>query len=141
MQGAINLLFSIFLVTHLFSSIDFLVILHFIKGRELFEGRERHSQSYSWIAFITSNVIVEVVWQTVIAAPIFAVWYCPLELYQYSSDRFSTTERGDLTFAFIWLFNLWASSLSQAVTALIENSEVAMQIATLIYWMTILFAG
>ncbi|VUC24496.1 unnamed protein product [Clonostachys rosea] len=141
MQGIINLLFSIFLITHLFSCIDFLVIPHFIKGRALFEGRERHSRSYSWVVFIASNVLMELVWQTIIAVPIFVVWYYPLRLYQYSNDRLGTTERGALSFVFIWLFNLWASTLSQAFAASIEYSEVAMQIATLIYWLAILFCG
>jgi ATP-binding cassette, subfamily G (WHITE), member 2, PDR len=134
-------LFSTFLITQLFSCIDYLVIPQFIHGRSLFEARERHTRSYSWFVFVASNILVELIWQTVFAAPIFIVWYYPLGLYRYGDDEFTTAERGGLMFVLIWLFNLWASTLSQVFAASIEHSEVAMQLAILVYWLALLFCG
>lgn len=140
-QGVTNLVFSIFLVTQLFSCIDQLVIPYFINGRQLFELRERNSNSYTWSVFIAANILVELFWQTIIAVPVFTAWYYPTGLYRNGDNVLSTSERGALSFIIIWLFNLWASTMSQAFAAGIEHTEVAMNIATLLYWLALVFCG
>ncbi|KAK0630537.1 ABC drug exporter AbcA [Bombardia bombarda] len=142
-QGITNLLFSIFLITQLFSCVDQLVIPHFSNMRSMFEARDRHSNAYSWVVFIGANVIVELIWQTIIAVPIFAAWYYPTGLHHRGDfdPTFGVTERGALVFVLIWLFNLWASTVSQLFAAAIENTEMAMQMATLFYWLALVFCG
>jgi ATP-binding cassette subfamily G (WHITE) protein 2 (PDR) len=140
-QGVINLLFSIFLITQLFSCVDQLVIPHFIYGRSIFEAREQNSRSYSWPVFVAANVLIELIWQTVIAIPIFVSWYYPTNLQQNGDNQFSKTERGALTFILIWLFNLWASTTSQVFATLFDHPDVAMNIATLLYCLALVFCG
>ncbi|KAI4597290.1 hypothetical protein KJ359_004395 [Pestalotiopsis sp. 9143b] len=139
--GVVGLLFSIFLITSLFSTIDQLVIAYLDTRRGLFEARERNSKMYSWVVFVASNLIVELLWQTVISVPVFAAWYYPTGLQHNGDATFGTMERGALSWVLIWLFTLWASTLSQAFAVGIEHGEVAMQMATLFYWLTLVFCG
>jgi ABC-type multidrug transport system permease subunit len=51
----------------MFGTLDQQVIPRLIDGRDLFEAREQRSKSYSWTVFLTSNIIVEVLWQILAA--------------------------------------------------------------------------
>ncbi|KAI1750671.1 ABC transporter-like protein [Xylaria castorea] len=140
-QGLISLLFSNFLITQLFSCINQLVIPRFVNGRQLFEARERHSESYTWAVFIAANLFVETVWQTAISVPVFVSWYYPIGLYRNPGSPYGSSERGGLTFLLIWLFNLWANTLSQAFGVGIEQAETVVQAATLCFWLSLVFSG
>jgi ATP-binding cassette, subfamily G (WHITE), member 2, PDR len=140
-QGVTSLLFSIFLITQLFSSIDRLIITKFVTGRDLFEARERNSKTYSWIIFVASNVLVEVIWQTLISVPVFASWYYATGMYNYGDSTFGMISRGALSFVLVWLFNLWATTLSQIFAAMMGTAELAMQLATMFFWLTLVFCG
>ncbi|KAI1408556.1 ABC-2 type transporter-domain-containing protein [Hypoxylon sp. FL1857] len=140
-QGVTNLIFSVFLITQVFSAVNQLVITFFVKSRTLFETRERDSKSYSWTVFVAANIIPELFWQTVTAVPVFAAWYYPTGLYKNGDAAASTVERGALAFILVWLFNLWASTLAQAFAAAIAQAEVAIQLAILFYWLALTFGG
>ncbi|ESZ90511.1 multidrug resistance protein CDR1 [Sclerotinia borealis F-4128] len=141
MQGFINFLFSIFLISQLFSTLDQQIIPRLAHSRALFEARERKSKSYSWITFLTANVIVELFWQTVCSVVIFISWYYPTGLWRNGDPSFGTVERGSLVFVLIWLFCLWISTFSQAVGVGIEHAETAVQIATLCFRLSLVFCG
>ncbi|KAI1385114.1 ABC-2 type transporter-domain-containing protein [Hypoxylon trugodes] len=140
-QGITSLLFSIFFATYLFSYIDQMVIPYFHRGIELFEVRERHSRTYSWSILLIANILVEVFWQTLISILTFASWYYPTGLSRNGEPIYGTADRGALTFILLWLFMLWASTLSQALAAGIKDSEIAMQIGILLYWLALVFCG
>jgi ATP-binding cassette subfamily G (WHITE) protein 2 (PDR) len=140
-QGLTNLLFSLFLVSQLFSIMSMLVIPRFTIGRNLFEAQERNSKTYSWISFLAANIIVEIAWLSVISLFIYSCWYYPTGMFKNGNDTFSQTERGGLTFVLVWLFVLWASTLSQVLAAGIELPETATQLANLLFWIVMLFCG
>ena len=117
------------------------MIPRFIDGRSLFEARERRSRSYSWTVFITANVVVELFWQTIASGLVFVTWYYPTGLWKYHDPSFPAAERGGLAFGVIWLFCLWISTFSQAVAAGIDYAETAVQIATLFFWLSLVFCG
>ncbi|TGJ82175.1 hypothetical protein E0Z10_g6567 [Xylaria hypoxylon] len=141
LQGIISLLFSIFFSTYLFSYIVQMVVPYVHRGRDLFETRERDSRLYSWPSFLVATVVVEVFWQTLIGASVFAAWYYPTGLSHNADAVLGTAERGALTYVLLWLFMLWACTLSQALAAGIQDSEVAMQIGILLYWLSLVFCG
>lgn len=142
MQGITSLLFSIFFSTYLFSYIVQTAVPTIHQGRELFKAREGNSKTYSWVSFLVSYIAVEVFWQTLIGAVVFAAWYYPTGLSRNGdSSNLGTAERGALTFVLVWLFMLWASTLSQALAVGIQEPEVAMQIGILLYWMALVFCG
>lgn len=140
-QGLTNTLFSIFLVTQLFSSLGQQIIPRLVNGRSLFEARERRNMSYSWVVFIASNVIVELFWQTVVSVLVFVPWYFPTGMWRNGDAAFNTAQRGGATFVLIWLFCLWNGTLSQALAAGIEHAETAVQLSTLCFWLSLVFCG
>jgi ATP-binding cassette, subfamily G (WHITE), member 2, PDR len=73
-QGLISLLFSVFLLAQMFSSVTRLVTIRFVAGRDLFETREGSSKMYHWAVFISSNMLVETAYYTLISVPVFVCW-------------------------------------------------------------------
>lgn len=140
-QGLTSLLFSIFLLTQLFSTIDQLIIPRLIAGRELFEARERGTGAYGWGVFLASHIAIEIFWQTLISVPLFASWYFPTGLQTVDTPGFGNAERGGLAFVLVWLFNLWAATLSQAFAAGLPHPETAVSLATLCFWLSLVFCG
>ncbi|KAJ3572602.1 hypothetical protein NPX13_g4994 [Xylaria arbuscula] len=141
LQGVVSILFSIFFSTYLFSYIVQMAVLYFHRGRKLFETRERDSKTYSWVSFLVANILVEICWQTLISAVAFSAWYYPTGLSRNGDAVYGTAEREALTYVLLWLFILWTSTLSQALAAGIKNSEVAVQIGILLYWLSLVFCG
>ncbi|KAI1498627.1 ABC-2 type transporter-domain-containing protein [Biscogniauxia marginata] len=140
-QGLQNLIFSMFLLTQIFGTMDQQVIPRLIDGRALFEAREHQSKSYSWTVFLAANILAEVAWQTLAAVLIFVAWYYPTGLWRNGDAAFGTAERGALSFVIILLYCLWISTFSQAVAAGIEHAETAIQLATLMFWFSLVFCG
>ncbi|KAK8129110.1 abc transporter cdr4 [Apiospora sp. TS-2023a] len=141
MQSFIDFLFSIFLISQLFSTLDQQIIPRLADGRSLFDAREKRSKSYSWTVFLAANIAIEVFWQTVAAVIVFVAWYYLTGLWQNGDPSFGMVERGGLVFVLIWLVCLWITTFSQAVGVGIEHAETAVQIATLCFWLSLVFCG
>ncbi|KAJ5621248.1 hypothetical protein N7528_006031 [Penicillium herquei] len=141
-QGLTSSLFSCFLLTIIFSTIDQQIIPRFIDGREIFEARERQSKTYSWPIFVAANLIVELVWQSLTAVPIFVAWYYPTGFWRNGfNDSFNMNERAILVFLLLWLFLLFTSTLSQAIAASMSDYLTAVNIANLMFTLCLLFCG
>ncbi|KAI0142916.1 ABC-2 type transporter-domain-containing protein [Xylariaceae sp. FL1272] len=140
-QGLTDLVFSTFLLSQLFSTIDQQIIPRLVNGRAIFETRERRSASYSWTIFLGANIIVEVFWQTIASVLIFVTWFYPTGLWNHGDATFETSERGALAFVLVWLFCLWIITFSQVVAVGIEHEETSVQIATLFFWFSLVFCG
>lgn len=134
-------MFSSFSLLQLFSIFNILIVHRFVKGRDLFEARERDAKLYHWTVFLTANIIVEAVWLTPISTLTFACWYYPIGLYENGNEFISTTERGAIGFILIWLFILWTCTLSVAFASAIQQAEPATQMAILCFWLSLLFCG
>lgn len=141
MQSITGLLSSMFFVTYLASHIFQTVVPYMHRGIGLFTARERGSRMYSWVSFLCANVFVEVCWQTLLGALVYASWYYPTGLQRNGDANIGTTERGGLTFVCIWLFLLWASTLSQALAAGIQNAELVTVVGTFLYWISLVNCG
>ncbi|KAF2119900.1 pleiotropic drug resistance protein, ABC superfamily [Lophiotrema nucula] len=140
-QGISNIFFSVFLFTQLFSTLDQQVIPRLTSGRALFEARERRSKIYSWVVMVSAHILIEIFWQTIAAFLIFVMWWYPTGLWRNQDPSFGTSERSGLAFGMIWLFNLWISTFSQTVGIGIDHEETAVQLATLFFWLSLVFCG
>ncbi|KAK4234448.1 ABC-2 type transporter-domain-containing protein [Achaetomium macrosporum] len=140
-QGLTNLVFSVFIVTQVFSNVNQQVIPRFADHRALFEARERRDRSYSWAVFVASSVLVEAFWQTLVAVCVFAVWYYPTGMWRNSSDGLGAGERAALVFCLVWMFCLWMTTLSHAMGAGMEHPETSVNLAVLLYWLSLVFCG
>ncbi|OAA35191.1 opaque-specific ABC transporter CDR3 [Metarhizium rileyi] len=140
-QGLTNILFSIFLLSMLFSTMNQQIIPRLIDSRALYESREAPSKSYSWFVFLSANITVELFWQTLAAVLVFITWWLPIGIWKHDDLGIDWVDRSAMAFIAVWLFCLWISTFSQAIAVGIKHTETAVQVATLSFWMCSVFCG
>jgi ATP-binding cassette subfamily G (WHITE) protein 2 (PDR) len=114
---------------------------HFVTQRSLYEARERPSKTYSWKAFIISNVAVELPWNSLMGVIIFFCWYYPIGLQKNAIPTNAVTERGGLMFLYVWQFMLFTSTFTSMVISAIDTAETGGNIANLMFSLTLVFCG
>jgi ATP-binding cassette subfamily G (WHITE) protein 2 (PDR) len=133
-QGMQNVLFSIFMVTTIFTTLVNQIMPLFVSQRSLYEVRERPSKAYSWKAFFIANVVVEVPYQIIAGVLTFACFYYPVVSVQSS-------ERQVLVLLFCIVFFIYASTFGQLCIAALPDAQTASAILTLLFSMTLIFNG
>ncbi|KEQ86373.1 hypothetical protein D6C84_04937 [Aureobasidium pullulans] len=140
-QGLQNQLFSIFMLFTIFGQLVQQIMPHFVTQRALYEVRERPSKTYSWKAFMLSNILVELPWNSLGGIIIFFCFYYPIGLYRNAVPDGQVTERGGLFFLFVWQFLLFTSTFTNMVIAGIDLAETGGNIANLMFSLTLIFCG
>ena len=140
-QGLQNQLFGIFMLLTLFSQLVQQIMPLFVTQRSLYEARERPAKTYSWKAFMLSNMIVEIPWATAAGAFLFFTWYYPIGLFNNAVPTDAVPDRGALTFLLILGFLYFSSTFAHMVIAGIETAETAGNIASLLFSLSLLFCG
>ena len=87
--------------------------------------RERKCRTYHWAAFVLSNVVAELVWNTGIAVICFLVWFYPMGLFRNARYTGTVHSRSTLVFLDIWSAFLFGSTLAHALIAGAPTSEAA----------------
>nr|BAD42437.1 ATP binding cassette transporter [Penicillium digitatum] len=140
-QGLQNQMFSVFMLMTIFGNLVQQIMPNFVTQRSLYEVRERPSKTYSWKAFMISNILVEMPWNTLMAALMYFCWYYPIGLYKNAEPTHAVSERGALMFLLIWSFLLFTSTFAHMVIAGIELAETGGNIATLLFSLCLIFCG
>ncbi|KIW89320.1 uncharacterized protein Z519_10174 [Cladophialophora bantiana CBS 173.52] len=140
-QGLQNQMFGIFMLMTIFGQLVQQIMPLFVTQRSLYEVRERPSKTYSWQAFMMSNIIVELPWSAFCALLIFFTWYYPIGLYNNAEPTDTVRERGALMFLLILTFLLFTSTFAHMVIAAIETAETGGNIANLCFSLTLVFCG
>lgn len=140
-QGLQNQMFAIFMLMTIFGNLVQQIMPHFCTQRALYEVRERPSKTYSWKAFMLSQIVVELPWNSLAGVLLFFTWYYPIGLYRNATPTDSVTERGGLMFLLVWTFLLFTSTFTDMVIAGIENAETGGNIANLLFMLTLIFNG
>lgn len=141
MQGLQNQMFGIFMLMTIFGQLVQQIMPHFVTQRALYEVRERPSKAYSWKAFMMANIVVELPWNTLMAALIFFCWYYPIGLYRNAEPTDAVTLRGGQMFLFLWMFLLFTSTFAHMVIAGIEMAETGGNVANLCFSLCLVFCG
>ncbi|KAJ7160558.1 ABC-2 type transporter-domain-containing protein [Mycena crocata] len=141
LQGLNNQMFSIFMLLVLFGNLAQQIMPLFVEQRALYEVRERPSKAYSWVAFLSAQILVEIPWQTLAALLIFVSWYYPIGFYRNAVDVGQVKERGALMFLFVLQFMLFTSTFAQMIVAGMESADAAGNVASLLFSLTLLFCG
>ncbi|KAH7141746.1 ABC-2 type transporter-domain-containing protein, partial [Dactylonectria macrodidyma] len=139
-QGLQNQLYAIFMYLVIFGNINEQIMPMFVPQRALYEVRERPSKIYRWNTYILSNIIVEIVWNTLMAALMYFCWYYPVGFVQNTTSD-DQAIRGFLVFLFLWMFMLFTSTFSHFAIVWIETSEEAGVLASLLWMLCIAFCG
>ncbi|RSL99939.1 hypothetical protein CEP52_009463 [Fusarium oligoseptatum] len=130
--GLFNIMFAVFMIITIFSTIVQQIQPHFITQRSLYEVRERPSKAYSWKAFMIANVIVEIPYQILTGILIFATFYYPIVGIQDSA-------RQGLVLLFMIQLLLYASSFAQMTIAALPDALTASGIVTLLVLLSLTF--
>ena len=117
------------------------IMPHFVTQRALYEARERPSKTYGWKVFMTANIVVEMPWNTLMAAILFFCFYYPVGMYHNAEAAHQVHERGGLMFLLLWAFLLFTSTFTHMVVAGIDTAETAGNIAQLLFSLTLIFCG
>ncbi|EXJ87728.1 hypothetical protein A1O1_04653 [Capronia coronata CBS 617.96] len=140
-QGLQNQMFGIFMLMTIFGQLCQQIMPLFVTQRSLYEVRERPSKTYSWRAFMMSNIIVELPWGLLCAVLIFVTWYYPIGLYRNAEPTGTVHERGALMFLYVLSFLLFTSTFAHMTIAGIADAETGGNIANLCFSLTLLFCG
>ncbi|XHG07201.1 hypothetical protein AWENTII_010361 [Aspergillus wentii] len=140
-QGLQNQMFSIFMLMTIFGNLVQQIMPNFCTQRSLYEVRERPSKTYSWQAFMTANILVELPWNSFMAVIIYVCWYYPIGLYRNAEETNSVHERGALMFLLILTFLLFTSTFAHMIIAGIELAETGGNLANLFFSLCLVFCG
>ncbi|CAH0014693.1 unnamed protein product [Clonostachys rhizophaga] len=140
-QGLQNQMFAIFNILTIFGQIVQQSMPQFVIQRDLYEARERPSKVYSWKVFMLSQIIVELPWNSLMAAIMYFCWYYPVGLYANAVPTDAVTERGALMFLFLLTFLLFTGTFSTLIIAGFETAENGANIANMLFMLTLLFCG
>jgi ATP-binding cassette subfamily G (WHITE) protein 2 (PDR) len=134
-------MFAIFMLFTIFGQLCQQLMPHFVTQRALYEVRERPAKSYSWKAFMLSNIIVELPWQTLMAVIMYFCWYYPVGFYRNAEATHAVHERGALFFLLIWVFLIFTSTFAHMVIAAVETAEEGGNLANLMFSLILIFCG
>ncbi|KAF7549921.1 hypothetical protein G7Z17_g6054 [Cylindrodendrum hubeiense] len=140
-QGLQNQMFAIFQVLTVFGQMVQQTMPYFVVQRDLYEVRERPSKTYSWKVFILSQIIVEIPWNSLMAAILYFCWYYPIGLYRNAEPTDAVTERGVLMFLLILTFMLFTCTFTDFIIAGCESADNGGNIANLLFMMCLIFCG
>ena len=117
MQGIQNKLFSIFVTLILSVPGAQQLQIPFIASRMVYEIRERPSKMYSWSAWVTAQLLVELPWNIFGGILLFFCWYWTVGY---------PTDRAGYTFLVMSVLTpIYYTSVGQAIAAMAPSVEIA----------------
>lgn len=133
--GMQTIIFSVFMMTTIFSSLVQQIQPLFITQRSLYESRERPSKAYSWIAFMIANIVVELPYGIVAGVLAFASFYYPVVGANQDSSR------QGLVLMFMIQLLIYTSTFAAMTIAALPDAMTASGLVSLLTLMSILFNG
>jgi ABC-type multidrug transport system permease subunit len=109
----------------------------FINSRNIFQSRENNAKIYSWVAWTTGAVLVEIPYALIAGGIYFCCWWWPQIGYRTSVSSFTS----GFIFLCIWLFELYYVSFGQAIAAFAPNELLASLLVPLFFLFVVSFCG
>lgn len=132
--GIQNVIFSVFMIATIFSSLVQQVMPLFVTQRSLYEVRERPSKAYSWKAFMFAQMVVEVPYQIIMGILVFASYY-------YAVNGIQSSARQGLILLYNIQFFIYASTFAHLCIAAMPDAQTAASVVTLLFSMSLTFCG
>ncbi|KAF2092595.1 hypothetical protein NA57DRAFT_82150 [Rhizodiscina lignyota] len=133
-QGMQNVIFSVFMVSSIFSTLVQQIMPLFVTQRSLYEVRERPSKAYSWKAFLIANIVVEVPYQIIMGILVFGCYY-------FAVNGVQSSDRQGLVLLFCMQFFIFASTFAHLCISALPDAQTAGAVATLLFSMMLTFNG
>jgi ATP-binding cassette, subfamily G (WHITE), member 2, PDR len=137
LQGIQDVIFSIFMITTIFTTLVQQIMPRFILQRDLYEVREKPSKAYSWQAFLIANIFVEIPYQILLGVMVFASYFYPI----YTRGGIPASQRQGLILLLIVQFFVFTSTFAHMLIAALPDAETAGNIATIMFSLTLTFNG
>ncbi|OQE11111.1 hypothetical protein PENVUL_c003G00514 [Penicillium vulpinum] len=139
--GLQHQMFAVFMLLVIFPFLAYQQMPNYILQRDLYEVRERPSKTYSWIAFILAQIIVEIPWNSLAALVTFIPFYYLIGMNHNAAPTYQTTERGGLMFLLIWGFLMHCGTFTTMVVASAATAEIGAILALLLFVFSLIFCG
>lgn len=133
-QGMQNVLYSLFMVASIFSTVVQQIQPYFVTQRDLYEVRERPSKAYSWKAFILAQMLVELPYQIISGLLMYACFFYPVV-------GIPSSERQVLVMLLCIALFIYASTFAHMLIAALPNAETAAAFVVLLFAMSLIFCG
>ncbi|KAI3201102.1 hypothetical protein CBS147311_5163 [Penicillium roqueforti] len=134
LQGMQTVVYSLFMICTIFSSLAQQIMPVFVSQRSLYEGRERPSKSYSWKAFLIANMVVELPYMVIMGILTYGSYF-----YAVVGIPDSLTQGTVLLFCII--FFIYASTFTHMVIAGLPDETTASAVVVLLFAMSLTFCG
>lgn len=141
MQGLQDQMFSVFMFLIVFVTLSHQYLPHFCAQRSLYEVRERPSKTFSWLAFITAQILGEIPWNAVLGTVAFLSWYYPIGMYRNASATHTVHQRGATMWFVVVIFYIYTSTLAQMCISFLELAENAANLAIILFTVCMNFCG
>ncbi|KAJ6439275.1 ABC transporter [Purpureocillium lavendulum] len=130
-----NRLFSIFMTLTISPPLIQQLQPVFLNSRNIFESRENSAKIYSWVAWVTAAVVVEVPYAIVAGGIYFCCWW-----WGIFGTRVSGFTSG-FSFLLVLLFELYYVSFGQAIAAFAPNELLASLLVPIFFLFVVSFCG
>lgn len=107
----------------------------FLGSRNIFQSREEKAKIYSWFAWVTGAVVVEIPYRIIAGGIYFCCWWWGIMGYRVSAFT------SGFTFIMVILFELYYTSFGQAIAAFSPNDLLASLLVPLFFLFVVSFCG
>jgi ATP-binding cassette, subfamily G (WHITE), member 2, SNQ2 len=128
-------LFSIFMTLTISPPLIQQLQPKFLDFRNIFEKRESSSKIYSWFAFVTGAVVVEIPYSIVAGSIYFCCWWFG------AVGRNVSSFASGYTFLLVMLFELYYVSFGQAIASFAPNELLASLLVPIFFLFVVSFCG
>ena len=134
LQGMQTIVYSIFMLCTIFTSLVQQLMPLFVEQRALYEVRERPSKAYSWKAFLIASVVVEVPYMIITGIIIYACYFYAVVGIPSSVDQ-------GIVLLYCIQFFIYASTFGHMCIAALPDAQTASAIVILLFAMSLTFCG
>jgi ATP-binding cassette, subfamily G (WHITE), member 2, SNQ2 len=128
-------LFSIFMTLTISPPLIQQLQPKFLDFRNIFEKRESNSKIYSWFAFVTGAIIVEIPYSIVAGSIYFCCWWFG------AVGRHVSAFASGYTYLLLMLFELFYVSFVQAIASFAPNELLASLLVPVFFLFVVAFCG
>ncbi|EKG21785.1 ABC transporter-like protein [Macrophomina phaseolina MS6] len=140
LQGLQNQMLAVFMLCTIGSQLAQQMLAQYVPLRNLFEVYELPAGAYAWPAFLVSHVLIEQLWNSLMAVVIFFCWFYPVG-FTNALDADDAHSRSATMFLFLWLFLAFVGSLELLAAAAANSAEGAGNLSNLAFTLSLLFCG
>ncbi|KAJ4253389.1 ATP-binding cassette transporter snq2 [Fusarium torreyae] len=130
-----NRLFSVFMTLTISPPLIQQLQPAFLKSRQIFQWRENNAKIYSWFAWTTAVILVEIPYRIIAGGIYFNCWWWGV--FGWKSSSFVS----GFAFLLVLLFELYYVSFGQAIAAFAPNELLASLLVPIFFLFVVSFCG